>query len=99
MSALAEPACIIDGRHGIYLPQIWAELYGSSAVEAAGVKAGDVTTLLLGPTDDSYCDYWESWERVLNDYNHEVDGIHHYLIQEGDLFEYPETCDMSDFWG
>lgn len=99
MSALTEPACIVDGHHGIYVPQVWAERYGNPAVEAAGVKAGDVTTLFLGPTDDNYFDYWDAWERVLNDYNHEVDGIHHHLIQDGDLFKYPETCCMDDFWG
>lgn len=96
MTALTEPVCIVDGHFGIYVPQVWAERYGVQAAETAGVRAGHVMTLFLGPDVD---DYWESWECVLNDYCHEVDGIKHYLIQDGDLFEYPETCDISDFWG
>jgi hypothetical protein len=89
MTALTESVCIVDGHHGIYVPQVWAERYGTQAAESAGVRADDVSTLILGPDVD---DYWESWERVLNYYCHEVDGVKHYLIQDEDLFEYPETC-------
>jgi hypothetical protein len=97
-SSLTEPACIIDGAHGIYVPQVWAERYGVQAVISANVDEEDVRILLSGP-DEEFPDeeyYWETWERVLNDYSHEVNGVKHFLRQDGDLFEYPETYEFEE---
>lgn len=88
MPVLTEPVCIVDGHHGIYVPQVWAERFGLQAAQTAGVDPFDVSRLLNGPESD---DYWESWDSILNDYCHTVDGVKHHLTQDGDLFEIPET--------
>lgn len=90
---LTEPACIVDGGFGIYVPQVWAERYGELAVISAHVDKEDVDILLSGP---DHKDYDEAWENVLNNYSHEVQGIKHYLYQDGDLFEYPETYSYDE---
>lgn len=88
MSALTEPVCIVDGLCGIYVPQVWAVRYGAQAAQTAGVDPFAVARLLFGPDCN---DYWEAWDSILNDYCHTVDGVKHYLFQDGDLFETPET--------
>lgn len=93
-NVLTEPVCIVDSHFGIYVPQVWAERYGSAAVASAGVNPEDVRVLLAGPDGE---DYWDSWGEVLNDYCHEVAGIKHYITQDGDLFEYPETYQWEEF--
>lgn len=87
------PVCIIDGSCGIYVPQIWAERYGTAATESANVTAEDVSILLAGPDQEFY---WEAWEQVLNNYCHVVDNVKHFLWQDGDLFEYPETYEFEE---
>jgi len=93
MTVLTEPVCIVDGLHGIYVPQVWAERYGSAAVESAGVRAVDVELLLGGPDAPNY---WDVWDWVLSDYCHEVAGVKHYLAQDSDLFEFPETYSWEE---
>ena len=94
MSVLTEPVCIVDGAHGIYVPQVWAKRYGEAAAASAGISPEDVADLLRGPEADTY---WESWDQVLDNYCHTVDGVKHYLYQDGDLFECPETYEWSEF--
>lgn len=99
MTVLTEPVCIVDGAHGVYVPMVWAERYGSQAVKSAGVSAENVTILLFGPDNDlrGWNEiYWEAWESVLNSYSHEVDGVKHHLIQDGDLFEFPESYSWEE---
>lgn len=93
MPVLTEPVCIVDGHHGIYVPQVWAERYGSQAVESACITADQLHDLSMGP--ECAC-YWDAWEQVVNNYCHTVDGIDHYLWQDGDLFEYPETYEWME---
>lgn len=85
--------CIVDGHHGVYVPNVWAERYGREASRLAGVNRDDVAVLLYGPDHDFY---WESWDQVLSDYEHvtaEMRGSRlviqvYRLWQDGDLFEY-----------
>lgn len=93
MTVLTAPVCIVDGHHGIYVPQVWAERYGAAAVESAGVNATDVSDLSMGPECECY---WDAWDSILSDYCHEVAGVKHYLSQDGDLFEFPETYSWED---
>lgn len=93
MRTLTGPVCIVDGHHGIYVPQVWAERYGDY-LETCRVSQEDVVILLQGP---DHADYWEAWQDVLNDYCHEVNNVKHYLSQDGDLFEYPETYEWEEF--
>ena len=81
--------CIIDGAHGIYVPEFWAESYGEAAVARAGVSAADVATLLQGPDAPLY---WDAWDNVLNDYRHCVGSETYRLWQDGDLYE------VTDSW-
>lgn len=93
MSALTEPVCIVDGHFGIYVPQVWAERYGVQAAQSAGCDPFDVSRLLFGPDCEGY---WECWESILNDYCHTVGGVKHFLTQDGDLFEVPETYENRE---
>lgn len=92
---LSEPVCIVDGHFGIYVPQAWAERYGQQAVDSAGVDTRDLRILLAGP---DHPDYWDAWTDVLDAYCHEVDGVSHFLWQDGDLFEYPEDVAHFGWW-
>jgi hypothetical protein len=92
---LTEPVCIVDGHFGVYVPQVWAQRYGEAALLSAGVDHEDLETLEKGPDSEPY---WEAWWSVLDNYCHEVQGVKHYLHQDGDLFEYPETCDFDNFF-
>lgn len=96
--ALTEPVCIVDGHHGIYVPQIWAQRYGAQAVESAHVSAANIPILLAGP--DKGEPYWWAWECVLTNYCHEVDGVSHRLEQGecGDLFECPNDANYDESW-
>lgn len=94
---LTEPTLIVDSHHGIYVPQVWAQRYGTQAIESANVDEEDVEELLENPYEVEW--YWETWDRVMNDYSHEVDGIKHYITQiDGDLFEYPETYEWPEMF-
>jgi hypothetical protein len=93
--SLTEPELIVDSHHGVYVPQVWAQRYGSQAIESANVDEEDVNEILGDPYENEF--YWEAWEQILNDYCHEVDGIKHYIDQiEGALFEYPETYEFPE---
>lgn len=64
----ADPvACIVDGVHGIYVPQEFAlrwqpEAWGLSREEFANEDGSDWDCILGGP-DEEY--YWEAWESIL----------------------------------
>lgn len=80
--------CIVDGHHGIYVPQVWAERYGLAAAQSAGVSGLSVIALRAGPDHPRY---WEAWDSVLNDYCHETKSETYYLYQDGDLYEVSQT--------
>jgi hypothetical protein len=90
LKTLTEPVCIIDSAHGVYIPQIWAERYGSYW-QSCNIRQEDVTILLHGPDHEFY---WESWENVLNNYNH--DGHTLWCGESGDLFELPPNFDPEN---
>lgn len=94
---MSEPACIVSSGFGIYIPQVWAERYGAQAAETAGVRREHVNVLLLGPHLSPFEEYDYAWERVLDDYCHTVDNVDHFLYQDGDLYEVPETFDMENW--
>jgi hypothetical protein len=83
-------ACLVDGHHGIYVPQAFARQYLMNAGDW-GVSAEDRATLLAGPEAP---DYWETWGDVLDraEYRKEIARryspiVEHWqLEQDGDLF-------------
>lgn len=50
--------CAVDGVHGQYAPQAFAQLYG----EQSTMSADDKQILLTGPEHEYY---WETWDTVL----------------------------------
>lgn len=77
----ANRICIIDGLHGIYVPQEFAERYGNQ------IQSNLAQELLEGP-ESSY--YWEVWEEVLNTSKITFGGMIYTLEQDGDVFAVPE---------
>ena len=71
---------LLDGSWGIYIPQIFATRYLSSAdCERCGIDPADAA--ILGNID--HPDYWEAWETVLDKFATD-DGWT--LWQDGDLW-------------
>ena len=92
-------ACIVDGHHGRYLPQVWADRYGEQAILLANVDAESVEDLTHGPDYWQWIDaeYDEAWTSILDSYCHSVwtkDGFDRYYLmlgESGDLYEVNET--------
>jgi hypothetical protein len=72
--------CIVDGLHGIYVPQRFAQLY------SAQVSASLLKELHAGPDSETY---WEAWEEVLNTSKIIIDGTIYSLEQDQDVFAIP----------
>lgn len=87
-----ECVMIVDGHHGIYVPQVWALRYGEQVL-SAGVAREDYEVLLVGP---DHASYWDAWSDVLDSYCHVVNGTKYYLYQSEDLWEYQEGYRVSD---
>ena len=88
--ANAEPALLIDGHHGIYIPQIFATRY-LTAADCLRCKIPLGYAAALGNIDSEI--YYEAWENVLNNY---VTATGETLHQDQDVwlippgFEWPE---------
>lgn len=81
MENMGNIECLVDGAHGSYVPQVFAETCTPSAW---GVTGADVETLLAGP---DHPDYWEVWDDVLLYAQYPADdGRTFTLHQDGDLF-------------
>ena len=89
-----EPACIIDGHHGVYVPQIFATEYGT-LFEGGGRVPADVQidrrpaeereVLLAGPEHEHY---WDVWEAILDglEWTEHNGTCRRTLWQDSDLF-------------
>lgn len=78
--------CIIDGHHGVYVPQTFAQKYPQSNIDK---ETWDI--LLGGPDDESY---QEAWGSVVNEWENG-----HYRLdlgESGDLFLYHAI--IYDLW-
>lgn len=72
---------IVDGHHGIYVPQYFAHLYSESKI--TGV---DWESLSKGPYHDSY---WDAWDLALNNASFTDSNGHKWTLypgESGDLF-------------
>lgn len=75
--------CIIDGHHGVYVPQAFAERYRNAEGWRFGnTRAEDWASLLFGPDDEWY---WDAWDTVLSNAESD-DGQVLHLGESGDLF-------------
>lgn len=76
---------LIDGHHGIYVPQVFAEKMNRDYVENVPEESWDILT--EGPEHEHY---WDVWTEVLDNArirSHCGEGYYH-LWQDGDLFIY-----------
>lgn len=73
---------LVDGLHGIYVPQRFAKNYDMNLWH---VKVSDRTFLLRGPDEPLY---WETWDDVINYAWCEKDGKVYNLHTDGDLWAY-----------
>jgi hypothetical protein len=81
----AQSECIVDGLHGIYVPQQFCQRYE----KIDRISQGDWDNCLAGPDNESY---WDSWDQILSDWTFEEadgnGGVWKISIkQDGDLFQ------------
>lgn len=99
--AQAQPNLILSDARGVYIPQNWAEMYGTAALnEDCGIQADDVATCLEGPDAEWY---WDAWTSILDSYAHkDAQGVTWILHQDGDVWEVPDTLsevESDEFYG
>lgn len=84
---------LVDGHHGIYVPQEFAKSFN---MRAWHVDPEDEKILLEGPY---HPDYWEAWDSVLqNAYYTAKNGEQYYLFEDsGDLFAVSEDEDLEGY--
>lgn len=81
--------CILDGQHGIYIPQLFAKLYPEF------VNGEDKEILIAGPEHEQY---WDAWDDVLNYAEWKDDeGNKWTLYQNDDLFAVREDFEWEDW--
>lgn len=71
----------VDGAHGQYAPQVFAQLYG----EQSTMSADDKQILLTGPEHEYY---WETWDTVLENVTVTCNDVTYniYPGESGDVF-------------
>jgi hypothetical protein len=88
-----QPRLVVVDRHGIYLPQVFAECCRD---EFSGITDAEWGALLEGP--ESY-DYWDTWEEVIGKARPEDEDLEDwYLYQDGDLWLLPPDFDPEKDW-
>ena len=84
---LSRAMLIVDGHHGIYTPQVFAEVVDRGLLRLS--PPGDQLDLLLaGPEVE---DYWDVWTEVLDgaSYVHPELGLHTVEQIDGDVWLVP----------
>ena len=75
-----EMKCILDGCHGIYIPQQFVTTFTGWQ----GISLEDETICAAGP-DHEY--YWDAWDAILSRATYtDENGQEWFLWQDGDLF-------------
>jgi hypothetical protein len=81
--------CIVDGHHGIYVPQQFAKRFQ----EQAGLDGDDLAILLDGPDNKHY---WDVWGDVLdNGTVTDRSGNVYSLYQDDDLFAIDVSVELD----
>ena len=85
---------ILDGHHGVYLPQVFVNSFHP---QAWSIEASDFLALTERGPEDEY--YWDTWEDVLNtarfvDENGDTWTL--YQGESGDLFAVHENHEWED---
>jgi hypothetical protein len=71
---------LLDGNRGIYIPKQFIDTYG--VPEWQGIT--EEQRQILSNTEHE--DYWEVWEKILQDASIVQDGVKYTLYQDGDLW-------------
>jgi hypothetical protein len=88
-----ETVLLVDGLHGVYVPQQFARKHAAESPRWVGFEEEDLQILLNGPDTEGY---WEAWEMVEANARYvDKDGRIWRLWQESDLFAY--TGDGEQF--
>lgn len=84
---------LIDGRHGVYIPQIFAEMVLSGNLP---VNSPALRTYLGDLGNPEHEGYWEAWEQVLSQAQIQHSGVTYHLYQDGDLFLVEEGAEIPE---
>jgi hypothetical protein len=92
-----EPEILIDSAHGIYIPQYFAEAYGTpDNFYNWGEIKEDIDILLSGPDNEFY---WDAYEDLINNAKLKTtDNKESYLYTHEDLWAVPVDYDNEDFF-
>jgi len=83
-----EPALVLSGGHGVFIPQLFCADITQEEAELMCVNWEDVQTCQAGPDQEWY---WESWDSILQSASFtDENGTTWTLHQDGDLWEIPE---------
>lgn len=84
---MKELELLLDGHHGVYIPQLFAQYYGDKLKGQQPDISLDIDTLLAGPDGEFY---WEAWEGILDGEYLDDNGNKFTLYQSGDLWLVPD---------
>jgi hypothetical protein len=86
-----EPECLIEDRHGRYIPQLFTEAYGQHLTPETASKLKEELEICRKGPDEGF--YWECWEEIENYSELEIDGQGYILHQDQDLWAIPQGFD------
>jgi hypothetical protein len=84
---------LIDSRHGVYIPQLFAEMVLSGQLP---VNFPTLRTYLGDLGNPEHEGYWEAWDSVLSQAKIQISGVTYYLYQDGDLFLVEEGTEIPE---
>ena len=89
-----QPCLVLDGAHGIYIPQLWCSDITEEECPTLHIQWSDVQCCQSGPDEEWY---WEAWQSIL-DTCHMTDGAGTTwrLHQDGDLWEVPDGFEWEE---
>ena len=75
--------CIIDSRHGVFVPVVFAQTINRALLSGVSGETLDYLTKEESMEDDGF---WDAWDCVLNNARITHNGKIYHLHQDGDLF-------------
>ena len=75
--------CIVDGRHGVFVPMVFAQTVNRALLSGVAVETLDYLAKEESVEDDGF---WDAWDSVLNNARISDNGKIYHLHQDSDLF-------------
>ena len=94
MDTQLSPKLVLSYSYGRYIPQVYCEDADEEWAESVGVDFKDVLVCQAGPDQDWY---YEAWSNILDSAHKVIDGVTWRLVQDGDLFEVPDTYTWPEY--